>query len=149
MTPRQEALEWINAQIARAKELGIEHVSVYETIKAALSVPESVRGDAAKDFEHLVKSFDMDEKFWAERLSNIRAALATVGWKDISTAPKDGTEILVFDDGDIWIARYKNGKWYESKTYCIGGPNTELKPTQWQSTSPPEPMISAVNSEEG
>lgn len=33
----------------------------------------------------------------------------TEEWQDISTAPRDGTQIIGYDDGDIFLIHYKEG----------------------------------------
>lgn len=36
------------------------------------------------------------------------------GWQPIETAPKDGTDILVFspESGEMFVAYYKRGEWF-------------------------------------
>lgn len=52
-------------------------------------------------------------------------------WRDIETAPKDGTRVLVFD-GVVVIARFWGG------AFRVGDlPGSDCYPTHWMPLPPP------------
>jgi hypothetical protein len=74
----------------------------------------------------------------------LSSAPVSVGWQDIASAPKDGTAVLVWSNGDPSIASF-DGQW----TALVDGiavtettPNTGLRwwtvyPTHWTALPPP------------
>ena len=73
-------------------------------------------------------------------MEDLRAAYfqhhANTGWRDISTAPRDGTRILVWrahepgkEHLQVGVDKWKGGCWYRSRTM--------MQPTHWQPLPPP------------
>ena len=82
----------------------------------------------------------------------IRTALssALAQWRDIGSAPLDGTRILIFCEGRVtisrWYVHYLNGKpnphrmpeWEQPDMYGgFGGYSGPIYPTHWQPLPPP------------
>lgn len=71
-------------------------------------------------------------------------------WQPIETAPKDGTEILVFVGGTIIIGSWSNGSvlrdegWYDAEA-GVKFVNGLLDPTHWQPLpSPPREPVDKI-----
>jgi hypothetical protein len=47
------------------------------------------------------------------------------GWWNIHLAPKDGTELLLFDNGDKTVGKWEDGEWFD-------GIAPNLNPTKFQ-----------------
>ena len=65
---------------------------------------------------------------------------APSGWQPIETAPKDGTPILVFDEGAICIATFADDYWWDNGAMTI-------PPTHWMPL--PDPPVAARGDAEG
>ncbi len=66
-----------------------------------------------------------------------RVSVSVEGWRDISSAPKDGTHIIVFRpnalQGDKYIPRVGVDRWTEISGRGVWGKsNTETQPTHWR-----------------
>lgn len=57
-------------------------------------------------------------------------------WQPIETAPKDGTDILGWDGGDITVCRFSRGSWELSVTGWYAE-DSDFDPTHWMNL--PEP----------
>ncbi|TXH44453.1 MAG: DUF551 domain-containing protein [Desulfurellales bacterium] len=55
-------------------------------------------------------------------------------WKDISTAPKDGTHVLLWVEDGGWYVGGWNGKSWDDGNYF-----DSLAATHWQPLPPPPP----------
>lgn len=55
-------------------------------------------------------------------------------WRPIETAPKDGTKVVVYDEGDVWIAY-----WYRTSPQLFGwwAIDHGVNPTHWLPLPPP------------
>lgn len=65
-----------------------------------------------------------------------------MSWQPIETAPKDGTHVLVSDDGvvsEAWFdAEAHGGGWYLANRHWTDGPGPDqIFPTHWQSMPRP------------
>jgi hypothetical protein len=56
------------------------------------------------------------------------------GWQDISTAPKDGTELILLFDGGVWSGRWVQDEgWFETNNHPTDSWGFgELRPTMWR-----------------
>ena len=58
-------------------------------------------------------------------------------WREISTAPMDGSEVVVRSNSDVGVAEFTNGRWVISPTVWEGGDETggladlPFTPTHW------------------
>jgi hypothetical protein len=66
--------------------------------------------------------------------------LRAIGWQDISTAPKDGSELLVFDGQSIQVAKWfvvddpqSQGSGFWENSWDGAG----MSPTHWMPLPPP------------
>lgn len=48
-------------------------------------------------------------------------------WQEMATAPKDGTSVLVVEDGEYFVAWWQNGAWVRSGDDY----NLWVEPTHW------------------
>lgn len=75
------------------------------------------------------------------------AALAD-GWADISTAPKDGTPVLLYTACGLVEACWSSGEWENQPIYCTysgcGGPAFTAQPTHWRPLPAP-PTLNATD----
>lgn len=66
-------------------------------------------------------------------------ALPDAGWRDIESAPKDGTQILAWcvcrETGDAWIAA--DVAWWKPADHWIGVADGIVGPTHWIPLPPP------------
>jgi len=59
-----------------------------------------------------------------------------IKWQDIETAPKDGSAILIYADGYVYVA------WWDKHSFGFGTESGELiKPTHWVPINKPESEI--------
>lgn len=65
----------------------------------------------------------------AARIAELEAASA---WRPIETAPKDGTEILIYRQGISYLAVYDEGKWWTPDTFPCPWFELADDPTHWQ-----------------
>lgn len=86
---------------------------------------------------------DENADFIAKAPDLLRRALAALqqqGWRDISTAPKDGTFVLLREPN--WKAGAVIGKWFDFEQVIHGALGfweahaTEVKPTHWMPLPP-------------
>ncbi len=61
-------------------------------------------------------------------------------WQPIETAPKDGTQILVFGHGRFAVAEFRSGEWRDMGDIGWGGFYSEVLPTHWMPL--PAPPVS-------
>jgi len=60
-------------------------------------------------------------------------------WRPIETAPKDGTEVLVYCSG-FYVSSFTSGSWYDPGAPEFDILGTGLEPTHWMPLpAPPEP----------
>lgn len=69
------------------------------------------------------------------------AGLAASKWQSIETAPKDGTEILLYSLGDIGVCYWRDDDVMAGWTWGLG--KAFGRPTKWQ----PLPLLPAPESE--
>lgn len=96
---------------------------------AGSAVPSGEQSDEA--YERDVSTAET-ETLKAEILSlfdyHLRPVLAAPAWQPIETAPKDGTEVLVCDNGDVCVANWEAGPLYTGwRADWHGG----IQPTDW------------------
>ena len=86
---------------------------------------------------------------WAAMLAASPPLPDTGGWRDIESAPKDGTAVLVWSSEDTSVASHDGGGWLalvDGEWVVENVPNTgnqwiEVYPTHWQPLpSPPLPL---------
>lgn len=59
------------------------------------------------------------------------------GWRDIKSAPKDGTAILLYEGGDMVVAHWRDlygygrGEWYTGYDCADEGAYTVARPAYW------------------
>lgn len=60
-------------------------------------------------------------------------------WRDIASAPKDGTEILVFDEGALYITSWLDDEGHDGvrRSGWYDNGFVEPPPTHWQPLPPP------------
>lgn len=61
------------------------------------------------------------------------------GWRPIETAPKDGTVVLVFTEGCVWLAAWQSEWWEESTSERSG---MSIRPLVWMPLPAP-PIVAA------
>lgn len=55
-----------------------------------------------------------------------------INWQSMYTAPKDGTDVLIYDGYDIWKAyRVKNKWWLSTNNAGLAGVPLYYKPIMW------------------
>ncbi len=67
-----------------------------------------------------------------DELAAARARLAVPAWQPIETAPKDGSQVLVWDDGAMFISW-----WNEEEHAWIDNGPVQPPPTHWMPLPPP------------
>lgn len=82
---------------------------------------------------------DDDGSYWLWLADAILAALrpADTGWRDIATAPKDGTEVLLWTGRFARAASFRRGRWY-----ACGASRPYLRPIAHWMPLPPPPSVS-------
>lgn len=69
-------------------------------------------------------------------------------WQPIATAPKDGTQVLVFDEGAVFISQWLVNEEGDEGWFDHGF--VEPPPTHWQPLpSPPQAALDAASSRAG
>ena len=88
-------------------------------------------GDASVGVPPSCENWD-DAVAFAKRLERDLIAATTPAWRPLSTAPKDGTRILGFADGDITTVKWTSpGEYWQ---LCVCGAyaeDAEWWPTHW------------------
>jgi hypothetical protein len=60
-----------------------------------------------------------------------------IGWKPIETAPKDGTEVLIFGNGSYAVAHWNGTEWRDIGDIGWAGMYGEdNQPTHWMNLLP-------------
>ena len=61
-------------------------------------------------------------------------------WSPIETAPKDGTEILIFGEGEFAVAAWNGSEWRDIGDIGWGGMDG-ASPTHWKPLVPPNVVV--------
>lgn len=132
--------------VAQATQAALETLErTYQTITRQLDLIAERAPGTFLDKQPVVNTLRMHQKRAETAAIALRSALAaapqpalSAGWRDISTAPKDGTLILVREPRCSGIAvMYLHGWKYESGGICY------LEPTHWQ----PLPVAPSMDGE--
>jgi len=99
----------------------IDPVQAWEDLK------DNLPGDHAKAAELL---FDAGDRL-ADEVEQLRKAK---GWQPIEMAPKDGTRVLVWADGDWHFAAY----YAPTRRWATGALSPSLNATHWMPKNPPK-----------
>jgi hypothetical protein len=62
-------------------------------------------------------------------------------WQDISTAPRDGTEVLVWSEkqDNVYLAVFDDGQWWTPDIRPAAWTELLAVPTHWMPLPPPTP----------
>jgi hypothetical protein len=64
-------------------------------------------------------------------------------WSPIETAPKDGTEILIFGEGEFAVAAWNGSEWRDIGDIGWGGMDG-ASPTHWKPLVPPNADVTGL-----
>jgi hypothetical protein len=87
---------------------------------------------------HKTLTTDLDKIITLAR----RSIQAAGGWRDISTAPKDGRVILLYEHGEWLVGFWFDGRWLQGET-CNSAIENKPNPTHWQPLPAPPPPAQA------
>jgi len=94
--------------------------------------------DSVFGLENIIRAHEATIDQLCARLEALHAAVSE--WQPISTAPKDGTRIMLWLSGPIRAPKAVFGKWYKPSSrsgYWITEGSGLAKPTHWM--LPPDP----------
>jgi hypothetical protein len=92
--------------------------------------------------EDLEPSWDELPEDHRERMIRaMRTALADTGWRDISTAPKDGTKFLALGETGYSVAFYRYEEWRKKRYFTVAHgefyqSGAKFKPIYWMPLPP-------------
>jgi hypothetical protein len=129
-----------------------ETAAVVERLRAAYTSWNNPPSDGLPDGAGVV----LEAADLLERLSRERGTVPE-GWRDISTAPKDGTSVLLFSSGEMVVARWDADYGFVDPEGAFVAPLSDgwdravkdhySDPTHWMPL--PAPPINAVPKPEG
>jgi len=115
----EEAIEAINNLQVVCDFLGIEYV---EGDQGVYEIEQALQANQPQPIHHEGK------EYWPD----------VNGWYDIESAPRDGTDILVYDGYNQWVVYWDRSDWFVCYEESLRE-GSEDSPTHWQPL-PEEPV---------
>lgn len=135
--------EWLEELPDGYRQLALNNCRKSSLQKKVESIEMSI--DRGFVWEDSFEGWDFWDKVYSHYVDSTKTTLPKLpelpiknNWQDISTAPKNGTRILIWDGEDYYIADWR--EWNDKNGWFIDYFGEEkINPTHWQSL--PKPPI--------